>query len=35
MKSFVVMVAVLLLIIGCAIKDTDIHPVLSESAVGS
>ena len=35
MKVLIGVVTVLLLIIGCATKDTDMHPVLSESVVNS
>ena len=35
MKALIGVVTVLLLIIGCATKDTDMHPVLSESVVDS
>ncbi len=35
MKALIGVVTVLLLIIGCATKDTDMHPVLSDSVVDS
>ena len=35
MKALIGVITVLLLIIGCATKDTDMHPVLSKSVVNS